>query len=306
MNVTNNFKEQVVFKDYFKQHEQSEHEQKLQHISSFTDEAWELLGEGESIYGDSMPWQKTQDKFRFRPGEVTIWAGVNSNGKSLVMGQCALHLSNFTSVGIASLEMPPHQTVKRMIIQSCGRSPNESYKEKFNKLDIAIYNHVGSLNTETVYGMCHYMAKEKGIKHIMIDSLVKCGIKDLKDNNQIAYFVSKIQDIAKEHKVHIHIVMHLNKLEKETDIPDKSNVKYAGESVDLTDNLLLVYINIRKRNEMHKPEQERDAKIIAKADCYIRVAKQRHHEFDGIFQFYWNENRLQWCEREGDVHNYVK
>ena len=61
--------------------------QSIRPASDFMEEAMERLERGVKIYGDPMPWQKTHDDFRFREGEVTIWAGVNGQGKSLVMGQ---------------------------------------------------------------------------------------------------------------------------------------------------------------------------------------------------------------------------
>ena len=39
-----------------------------------------------------MPWSKTSDLFQFRPGEVTVFAGTNGSGKSLITGQIALSL----------------------------------------------------------------------------------------------------------------------------------------------------------------------------------------------------------------------
>ena len=67
----------------------------------------EILVNGVNSVGDKLPWVKTHNMFRFREGELTIWAGVNGNGKSLVMGQTALWLMRHTPVLIASMEMSP-------------------------------------------------------------------------------------------------------------------------------------------------------------------------------------------------------
>ena len=42
--------------------------------------------------GVTMPWPKTHNSFKFRPGEVTLYAGSNGGGKSLITGQIALGL----------------------------------------------------------------------------------------------------------------------------------------------------------------------------------------------------------------------
>ena len=138
----------------------------------------------------------------------------------------------------------------------------------------------------------------------MIDSLVKCGVS-MEKNEPQKTFMSKLQDIAKEHKIHIHVVMHTRKSEKESDVPDKYSVKGAGELVDLTDNLLIVYRNKKKEFEAQKPEHEQKKELIEQPDCFIRVAKQRHGSFEKSFGFWWNEKREQWREKPNDIHNYV-
>lgn len=302
--LANELTEQLDFKKYLDEHEKIFHAEKVQHVSFFMEDALKRLNEGVQTYGDPMPWNKTQDKFRFRPGEVTIWAGPNGSGKSLTMGQCALTLSQITKVGIASFEMPPDSTVSRMLRQCAGgTSTTEIYAKRFsNALNLHIYNHIGNLDTDTVYGMIHYMAVEKGIKHIMIDSMVKCGVSSEKNEPQ-KQFLSKVQDIAKEHKVHIHIVHHTRKTEKETDIPDKYSVKGAGELVDLTDNLILVYRNRLKE----KKKRENGDCDEGEPDCFLQVSKQRHGDWEGAWGFWFEPKSTQWCETpDRRKHTYVE
>lgn len=302
--VSNELQEEVNFVSYLEEHEKQAHKNKLLHVSNYTADALKRLSGGVHIYGDPMPWNKTQDKFRFRPGEVTIWAGTNGSGKSLVMGQCALTLSQIVKVGMASFEMPPDSTVSRMLRQ-CAGGPNttEQFAERFsNALKLYVYNHIGNLNTHTVYGMIHYMAVEKGIKHIMIDSLVKCGVNSEKNEPQ-KMFLNKIQDIAKEHKIHIHVVHHTRKTQHETDMPDKYSVKGAGELVDLTDNLILVYRN-KLKEKKRKENQPFDE---GEPDCYLDISKQRHGDFEGRFGFWWESNSTQWLDNpNGRKHIYVE
>lgn len=293
----------INFETYLQEHERKEHEGKLRHVSEFIPAALERLRVGVHSFGDPMPWDRTQSKFRFRPSEVTIWAGTNGSGKSLVMGQCALTLSQITKVGIASFEMPADSTISRMLRQATGGpKPTDEIAERFgDKLDLYVYNHVGSLNTNSVYGMIHYMAVEKGIKHIMIDSLVKCGVNS-EQNEPQKYFLNKIQEIAKEHKIHIHIVHHTRKAAHETDIPDKYSVKGAGELIDLTDNLILVYRN-RVKEKKIKENKEIEEGI---PDCYLDISKQRHGEWEGLFSFWWDDKSTQWIDNSnGLIHRYI-
>ena len=57
--------------------------------------------------------------FEFRPGELTVLAGENGSGKSLLLGQIGLHLiSCGASLYIASFEMAPVRTIERMLSQT--------------------------------------------------------------------------------------------------------------------------------------------------------------------------------------------
>jgi twinkle protein len=206
--------------------------------------------------------------------------------------------------------MPPDSTVSRMLRQCAGTTKTtREYADRFaNALSLWVYNHVGNLKTDTVYGMIHYMAKEQNIKHVMIDSLVKCGVNSEKNEPQKA-FISKIQDIAKEHKIHIHIVHHTRKGQHETDRPDKYSVKGAGEIVDLTDNLILVSRDKKKENEIQKLIMKNEDTSFLKAekpDCYLSISKQRHGDFEGVFGFWFDSESTQWLENNSGVrHNYV-
>ena len=47
----------------------------------------------DSFYGDNpdpgcyLPWLKTHDHIKLRQGELSIWAGVNGHGKSMLLNQ---------------------------------------------------------------------------------------------------------------------------------------------------------------------------------------------------------------------------
>lgn len=84
------------------------------------DQMWQDILQPKKDNSSVMPWQKTHSTFRFRPGEVTLYAGSNGGGKSLVTGQIALGLmQQGHKVCIASFEMKPKRTMLRML----GSSP---------------------------------------------------------------------------------------------------------------------------------------------------------------------------------------
>jgi twinkle protein len=45
-----------------------------------------------AVPAPTMLWNKAKDKVQFRPGEVSLWAGVNGHGKSMFLSQVVLDL----------------------------------------------------------------------------------------------------------------------------------------------------------------------------------------------------------------------
>jgi twinkle protein len=282
------------FERYYEEHERKNYAEKVRPITDYGDEAFDRLVNGTSVTGECLPWEKTWDRFRFRPGELTIWAGVNGNGKSLVMGQTAIWLESPTV--IASMEMLPETTTERIMRQATGvRNPTREYFDTtIHKLKnkLYIYNHIGSVKKDSILGMCHYAAKERSVKHVMIDSLVKCGM-GVDDYNSQKKFVDKLCEVAKEHMIHVHLVVHIRKGKSEMDLPGKFDVKGAGEITDLADNVLIVARN-KAKEEMVRME---DPKLDESApDGFIVVDKQRNGEWEGTFGFWWHESSQQWTD----------
>lgn len=262
-------------------------EQKVQSPGQFADKVLERIKGNMAQVGDTLPWTKTWDKFRFREGELTIWAGVNGNGKSLVMGMCALFFSS--PVVIASMEMLPEATIARMVRQATGTpNPTDDYvRHVLTELEgrVWLFNQVGMVKEKALFGMIKYCAQELKVKHIMIDSLVKCGL-GVDDYNSQKKFVDKLTALAKEESVHIHLVVHMRKQQNEKDIPDKHSIKGAGEISDLADNVIIV-----SRNTI---DPEKDA---SKPTGFIRIAKHRHGEWEGNWGFWFHELSQQWITK---------
>lgn len=274
--------EDIDFERYLEETE--EIAQKVQQPSDFFEKAYSRLTDNQNPTGDTLPWNKTWDKFRFRDGELTIWAGVNGNGKSLVMGQTALFFTK--PCVIASMEMLPEATLARMIRQACGNAnPTRLYAERVvSRLvgKIWIYNQVGNVQQRALFGMVRYCARELGVKHVMVDSLVKCGL-GVDDYNSQKTFVDQLTSLAKDEGVHIHLVVHMRKLANESEVPDKHSIKGAGEITDLADNVIIVAR--RTLNTDGAPDDPTG---------FIRIAKHRHGEYEGTWGFWFHEESGQW------------
>ena len=113
--------EDIDTEKYLKAHDVTH---KVNEATTWLDEMQEeLVNPSERERGQVMPWPKTHSSFAFRPGEVTIYAGTNGSGKSMVTGQVALGLiKQKQKVCIASFEMKPKRSLYRMLRQFSGQN----------------------------------------------------------------------------------------------------------------------------------------------------------------------------------------
>lgn len=269
----------------------------LESPSAFRDSVIKRLTQGVSAYGDPLPWNKTEHCFRLREGEVSGWVGVNGHGKSMLLGQVALWLMPYTTVTVASLEMRPDSTIYRMLRQASGMAePSVEYADRWiewAEQRLWIYDELDTVQSDRILAMVHYAATKLGSKHIIIDSLMKC-IAATDDYSAQKAFIDRLSQLAKKHSVHIHIIHHMRKGHSEETLPDKFDVKGAGEITDLLDNLLIVHRNKAKERRINNGED-----CQSEHDCTLRVAKQRHGEWEGDFLLWFHAASQQYTSEFG-------
>ena len=268
-------------------------QQYIEPTKTFADEIKERFSTGFEVKGEKLPWKKSHEKVGLRQGEVSIWAGINGHGKSLILGQVLLWLPRDIKCLIASLEMKPAATLERMCRQSLGGGvPTDQYIDEFiDKTDnIFIYDQTYTVEPDRIIGMCHYAAQKLGISQIMIDSLMKCGISP-EDYPRQKEFVDRLCNCATSEDIHIHLVHHIRKGHSECEKPDKFDIKGAGEIADLVDNIFIVHRN--KTKELNAIEDYPDPKIAKLSDQSLRIAKQRHGEWEGTFGLWFHRPSTQ-------------
>lgn len=239
-----------------------------------------------------LPWAMVQKDFAFRPGEMTLWAGQNGSGKSLVTSQLALSLiGQGQKVTIASFEMKPVQTLQRMARQWIGMNPmaedfqSDAGHQQIDHLydqfsdwisgKLWLYDQMGAVQKDLVIGMCRYSAKELGVNHIFVDNLATCvmGEDDMSGQKD---FVADMLTIARDYGVHMHLIHHLRKPMNEYAIPNKYDTKGSGAIVDLVDNMFMVWRNKEKEDDMkdvgHMSTKKDDP------DQLLLCRKQRNYE----------------------------
>jgi len=218
---------------------------------------------------------------------------------SLVLGQvCAWSLDK-TKWLIASMEMLPEATMERMAKQTSGNGkPSDSFLEKllcWTDDRLWIYDQTDTVKTDRILAVIHYAANKLGVNHIVIDSLIKCGIKK-DDLNGQSEFVDRLCWAAKKNMVHIHLVHHVRKGDKETNIPDKFDVRGAGEITDLVDNVFIIHRNKSKEGKIRRKEEVSEDE----PDTRLIVAKQRHGEWEGHFNLWFHPGSTQFTPSPGN------
>jgi len=302
----------VDFNDYIKI--VGELEAQEIHSAGYWGDKLLALANGPVTRGDRLPWAKTHTTFRMREGEVTIWAGINGHKKSLMLGQVVLHLAKYRKIAVASLEMLPEETLWRMCCQAAGSTsggpPGTAFIREFNHYidqNVLIYDQLDSVPSEKILGFVHYCAIELKCKHIVIDSLSKCGIKnDIDAENE---FINRLAWAAKHLRVHIHLVHHVRKPQGGNPEykPSKFDIKGSGSLTDLVDNVIIVWAN-KKREALKELESNgvtldmKEREYLEKSsDQELIVEKQRHGRWEGFYRLFFHQSGQFIPENRGPI-----
>lgn len=269
-----------------------------------------------------LPWPKTQDNFAFRLGEVTLWSGQNGHGKSLMTSQVSLSLvGQGERVCVASFEMKPVTTLQRMARMFAMTNPfSPEYQDgrgieaieslyndfgDFTRGRLWLYDQMGTADAQKVIGMVRYCAKELGITHIFVDNLAKC-VRGEDDYNGQKAFVDELTAVARDYRVHVHLVHHLKKPANENAVPDKHDNKGSGSITDQVDNVFMVWRNKAKEDDIKAKGSMSSKK--GEPDHYLLCRKQRNYEGSGegepTIKLWFHRDAQQYLAEDGDSTQY--
>jgi len=299
--------------DFERYEKETDHKQKVKPAALWVEELIARIKSPVTQPRCVMPWRKTHQLVQFRPGEVTIWGGANGQGKSLVTGQVALSLcSQSQKVCIASFEMKPMKTLERMGRQWSGENPDhpafrgheEAQKRMIDLYEqfrdwttgrLWLYDQQGTVTAAQVCAVVRYCAKEKGITHFFVDSLMKC-VADEDDYNGQKRLVDELTAIARDYGIHIHLVHHIKKPANEDHKPTKYDYKGSGAITDQVDNVISVW-----RNKVKEKARE-DGKQVSEGepDALLICDKQRHGEWEGKIGLWFHKDSMQYVAAAND------
>jgi twinkle protein len=259
--------------------------QKVKRVSDYYDEIEYFVEHGAEMTGSKTPFNKLNDLFGFRGGEVTMWTGYNGHKKSMLLGFFAINfIKQQEKVCIASFEMKAVSTITRITRQYTHivKPGYDQYADfmSFAANNFYIFDHLGGISPERIYGVIMYCSNELGVKHFVIDSLMRVVAGEDKYNEQ-KDFVVKLCEIAQKTNTHIHLVHHV----RDGDESKPSSRYSAKGSKSISDNVhnsLIVWSNKEK--------------IIDMPDVILKCDKQREGEWEGKIALSFNAHDLTFTE----------
>lgn len=269
----------------------------LKSPSDYADRLKQLFWPEEGVrVGYTTPYGKLGDKLVFRPGELTLWTGATGSGKSQIISDCCPHwVLEGSRICVASFEMHPAQTLRRMVKQAGNVDrPTERYlNDILGYLDngLLLYERVGKSGVTPLLEIFDYARAKYGCDQFVIDSLMRLGIAaDDYAGQEKAVF--QIVDWTIKHNVHTHLVAHARKGEKGQGAPESEDVKGAMEIGANAFNILSVWRNRRHEEELKDAPEGSDLQreLQEKAGVLLNVAKQRNGDFEGKVGLWFDQD----------------
>lgn len=227
--------------------------------------------------------------WRIRPGELTVWTGIEKSGKTTLLSFVLMALlDQGERAFVASYEVKPVKTLKkysrqafggilydkRIVDRATGEGPEAlanyqtaaraNARETFHWLAqrLWLYNHVGIGNWRQLLDDMRWARRRYGITQFIIDNFMRLGIaKD--DYAQQADAITAFASLAMDLGVHIHVVVHQNKSEgRKGDSGGKRTVSGAFEIIANAHNIVEVIRDEKKGQQVKELWQKKEIGLI--------------------------------------------
>lgn len=251
----------------------------IKQVSDFLDQAINLLTpQDDDSLEAGLKTPIFGRRFRFRPGEMTLWTGHTSHGKTTLLNQILVTaIIRGQRVAMGSFEMTGARLLHKF--SSCISLADELNANILQQTcdwmgdRLWIYDMMGIAKRDRLMELMHYSVRRHGVSHIVIDSLMKCDVS-ADDYEVQRQFINQLHSFGIEHHVHIHLVGHPRKSDSDKEAPGTMDVHGGQAVVGQPDNIVAVWRNRdkeSKREDNKLPEnQEKNS-----PDTIVFVRKQR-------------------------------
>ena len=226
----------------------------------------------------------------FNKGELSVWSGSNSSGKSTLVSQLGLEaVHQGYKVAMFSGEMPPRLVKYWLYLQAAGRDQVEpdplsprhyqlknGVKEQLTQKlsgSFAVYNNDFGNDWNMVSNVIFDWVKQKGSDVVIIDNLMALNLPTgLHDKYDIqTRIVQTLSAAAKQLNVHIHFICHPRKTES---FLRKNDISGTGDLTNTADNVFMVH---RINNDFLTRVKEVYPKLVIPADVgnAVEIMKNR-------------------------------
>lgn len=274
----------------------TDHLEKVRLARDFLDPVMHVLSPAQYLDTDYPKLPFKDSWLDFRPGEVTVWAGFNGSGKSMLTGETLTRFAeNGERICIASFEMKPEKTLARISKQVFGTSiPRRDQVVEFldrTQGHIWLYDQQGTVKPDRMIAVVKHCAEKLKCKHILIDSLMKC-VRGTDDYNGQKEFVDQLTAAARDYNVHIHLVAHLKKGDSDERMPNRYDISGAADISNLVDNVLIVWRNKRKERDIES------GKVVEEGvpDAILICDKQRNGDWEGRVKLWYEKHTMRFFD----------
>lgn len=250
----------------------------------------------------------------FRRGHVTVWTGFRGCGKSSLLNQLILNgaqkgMKNALWTG----ELTESMVKQWLYLQAAGKRYNRRYgqtdyyytpdhiAEKIDKwIDkyFCLFNNKYGDNFMQISEQLRQLKDEVGLDSAFLDNLMVLNYRELDQDKfeRQGVLLQKLEDLAKELEIHIHLVAHPNKASGFLRV---DNISGSGDISNKADNVMILNrVNMDFRNNAPTYIGRANFNEIIESGCTncIEIAKFRDKgSLVGSFIKLWFEfesNRL--------------
>lgn len=272
--------------------------------------SWEFAKDGpRDQKGDFFcGWTNMRVPLRIRPGETTVYTGYAGHGKSTALLQHIAHQMFVLgkSVGLASLEIEPEESIVRIITQALGIFPED--EDMFMKVGqiisdrLQIYNSNGKASMDELTDFFEFCFRRHNCEEIVLDSLMRTNM-DIQGTDKALTFEEymKLITMTKRAGVHSHVVAHplKGKDDQFDGIPTLYDVKGIGEIPDNADNVVCFWRNKVKQGKLEGLErsgqmEEFHRKNAEWDDSRFIILKNRFGQVTGTTGLWFDPSCYRW------------
>jgi twinkle protein len=241
--------------------------------------------------GESTQWREMDDNYRVMPGEWTLVTGIPGHGKSEWLDALALNLAirqgwNFAIFSPENQPLESH--IQKLAEKFTGKpfaqgKPNRMGRDEAKEAFAFIDDHFTFMlpeypTVEALLESARLLVTQLGIRGFIIDpwnEINPVREKWTTETDYISQALTKIRTFARANQVHVWLVAHPTKLQKDKTtgaypVPTPYDVSGSAHWRNKADNCLTVFRDV---TDEHSPVQVHVQKVRKKANGKVGMVE---------------------------------